>query len=99
MTCQLAHVCRKSWNRNASNHKKAKLLEGVCSEAAELLKDLHFAAGMGVARRRMKPTRQIEAVELMLAANKITVAVVGLSGCRRGGRYWRQRNCGKLRIW
>lgn len=55
-------------------HKKAKLLEGVCSEAAELLKDQHFAAGMGVVLRRMKPTRQIEAVELMLAANNITVA-------------------------
>ena len=55
-------------------HKKAKLLEGVCAEAAELLKDEHFAAGMGVVLRRMKPTRQIEAVELMLAANNITVA-------------------------
>lgn len=55
-------------------HKKANLLEGVCVEAAELLKDQHFAAGMGGVLRKMKPTRQIEVVELMLATNNITVA-------------------------
>lgn len=55
-------------------HKKARLLEGVCSEAAELLKDQHFSANMGAVLRKLKPTRQIECVELMLAANNITVA-------------------------
>lgn len=55
-------------------HKKVKLLEGVCEEAAELLKDQHFSANMGAVLRKLKPTRQIECVELMLAANNITVA-------------------------
>jgi hypothetical protein len=54
-------------------HKKANLLEGVCAEAAELLKDQHFSPNMGAVLRKMKPTRQIECVELMLATNNITV--------------------------
>lgn len=55
-------------------YKKVSLLEGVCPEAAEMLKDQHFSANLGSALRRVKPTRQIECVELMLAANNMTVA-------------------------
>ncbi|AOX99906.1 plasmid partitioning protein RepB C-terminal domain-containing protein [Jeongeupia sp. USM3] len=55
-------------------HKKVSLLEGICAEAAELLKDQHFSANLGSVLRKMKPTRQIECVELMLTANNITVA-------------------------
>jgi hypothetical protein len=54
-------------------NKKANLLEGVCAEAAELLKDQHFSPTMATVLRKMKPTRQIECVELMLATNNITV--------------------------
>ena len=54
-------------------HKKVNLLEGVCAEAAELLKDQHFSPNIGAVLRKMKPTRQIECVELMLATNNITV--------------------------
>lgn len=54
--------------------KKMHLLDGLCQEAAELLKDQQFSANLGAVLRKMKPTRQIEAVELMLAANNITVA-------------------------
>lgn len=54
--------------------KKLSLLEGICPEAAELLKDRQFATDISRVLRKMKPTRQIECVELMLAANAITVA-------------------------
>jgi hypothetical protein len=53
--------------------KKVTLLEGVCAEAAELLKDQHFSPNMGAVLRKLKPTRQIECVELMLASNNTTV--------------------------
>lgn len=54
--------------------KKVGLLDGVCAEAAEMLKDQHFSPGLGGVLRKLKPTRQIECVELMLATNNITVA-------------------------
>jgi len=55
-------------------HKKVSLLDGICPEAIEMLKDQHFSAGLGSVPRRMKPTRQVECVELMLTANNMTVA-------------------------
>ena len=55
-------------------HKKVSLLDGICSEAIEMLKDQHFSVGLGSVLRRMKPTRQVECVELMLTANNMTVA-------------------------
>ena len=55
-------------------HRKVSLLDGICPEAIEMLKDQHFSAGLGTVLRRMKPTRQVECVELMLTANNMTVA-------------------------
>ncbi|HHW4679381.1 MAG TPA: plasmid partitioning protein RepB C-terminal domain-containing protein [Xylella sp.] len=55
-------------------HKKVSLLDGICLEAIEMLKDQHFSTGLGSVLRRMKPTRQVECVELMLTANNMTVA-------------------------
>ncbi len=54
--------------------KKMTLLDGICAEAVELLKDRHFSADIGRIIRKMKPTRQVECVELMVSANNITVA-------------------------
>ncbi len=54
--------------------RKMSLLEGICPEAAELLKDCQFATDISRALRKMKPTRQVECVELMVSANTITVA-------------------------
>jgi len=39
-----------------------------------MLKDQHFAANLGSVLRKLKPTRQVECVELMLTANNMTVA-------------------------
>lgn len=52
--------------------KKYSLLEGICPEAAELLKDRQFSTEIARVLRKMKPTRQIECVELMISANTIT---------------------------
>ena len=50
------------------------LLDGICDEAADLLKDREFSAEISRVIRKMKPTRQVECVELMVSANTVTVA-------------------------
>jgi hypothetical protein len=54
--------------------KKLNLLDGICIEAVRLLKDKHFSANLSPVLRKMKPTRQVECVELMVATNNVTVA-------------------------
>lgn len=54
--------------------KKMNLLEGICPEGAELLRDRQFSAELGRVLRKMKPTRQIECAELMVSANTLSVA-------------------------
>lgn len=53
--------------------KKLRLLDGICPEAAELLKDRQFSSELSRLLRKMKATRQVECIELMLAANSLTV--------------------------
>lgn len=53
-------------------HKKNSLLDGICAEVVELLKDRNFSAEVAPSLRRMKPTRQIECAELMISANILT---------------------------
>lgn len=55
-------------------HKKATLLDGVCKEATELLKDREFTTKVSSVLRQMKPLRQVECVELMIAANNMTTS-------------------------
>ena len=54
--------------------KKINLLEGICPEAVELFKDRQFSVELGRVIRKLKPTRQVECAELMVAANNMTVA-------------------------
>ena len=54
--------------------RKANLLEGICSEASDLLQDRQFSADISRVLRKMKPTRQVECVELMVSANNITMS-------------------------
>ncbi|QOT76566.1 plasmid partitioning protein RepB C-terminal domain-containing protein [Cupriavidus basilensis] len=53
--------------------KKITLLNGICPEATELLKDRQFSPELSRAIRKMKPTRQVECIELMVSANNLTV--------------------------
>jgi len=53
--------------------RKRRLLDGICSEVAEILKDKHVAIATFSELRKMVPLRQIEAAELMVAMNKFTI--------------------------
>jgi ParB-like chromosome segregation protein Spo0J len=58
----------------ASIKRKRRLLDGICSEAAELLKDKHIAIHSLTELKKLAPLRQIEAAELMVAMNKYTIS-------------------------
>jgi hypothetical protein len=49
---------------------KKRLLEGICAEAVDLLKDKHVPIATFVELKKMLPMRQIEAAQLMVAMNK-----------------------------
>lgn len=53
--------------------RKRRLLDGICPEVAELLKDKHIAIATFAELRKLAPLRQIEAAELMVAMNKFTI--------------------------
>lgn len=57
-----------------SIRNRRRLLEGICPEAADLLRDKHVPIMTFREIRRLKPMRQIEAAELMVAMNKYTVS-------------------------
>jgi ParB-like chromosome segregation protein Spo0J len=58
----------------ASIVRKRKLLEGICPETAEILKDKHVAIATFSELKKMVPLRQIEAAELMVAMNNYTIS-------------------------
>jgi hypothetical protein len=57
-----------------SVQRKVRLLDGICQEAVSLLKDRTCPMAVFEILKRMKPMRQIEAAELLVAANNLTVA-------------------------
>ena len=64
---------------NVDVHKirgKRDLLKGICPEAVELLRERRVAPATIRQIRRVKPLRQIEIVELMIAANNFTMSHV-----------------------
>ncbi|GJH07727.1 hypothetical protein CBA19CS11_02835 [Caballeronia novacaledonica] len=48
------------------------MLDGIAPEAARLLKDRQVIPAVFSVLRKMKPFRQIEAAEMMIAANRFT---------------------------
>ncbi len=52
--------------------KKLTMLHGICPEAVELLKSRQFSSQVFAALRKMKPTRQLECIDLMISTNNIT---------------------------
>jgi hypothetical protein len=60
-------------NLNAINHR-ITLLKGICPQAVALLQDQQFTPDVTRVLRNMKATRQVEAIELMIASNAISVA-------------------------
>jgi len=57
----------------ASIRQKRDLLNGVCPEAAEILKNKHISLGVFAVLKRMKPIRQIEVAELLNATGNFSV--------------------------
>jgi hypothetical protein len=55
-----------------SVRRRSRMLNGVCSNAAELLKDSPCAISMFDTLRKMVPLRQVEAAELMLGQNNFS---------------------------
>jgi len=55
---------------------KKNLLDGLCEEVVHLLRDRQFSPKIATLLRKMKSTRQIECVELMLSANNLTGSYV-----------------------
>ena len=53
--------------------QKRSLLDGICPEAVDLLKDKMLASGVFRVLKKMKPSRQIETAMLMIDTNAFTV--------------------------
>lgn len=53
--------------------QKRNLLNGICQEAVELLKDKHITPNTFRVLKKMMPFRQVEVVELMIASHNYTV--------------------------
>lgn len=60
-------------NISSIRHKKS-LLDGICPEAIELLKDKHVPINTLSELKKLKSVRQLAAVELMIAMNKYTIS-------------------------
>ncbi len=60
-------------NVSTIRHKRS-LLEGICAEVVELLKDKHCPTNAFQSLKKMKPMRQIEVAELMVAMNNYSVS-------------------------
>ena len=65
----------RAFNVNLSAiNRRVNLLEGICTEAIDLLQDKQFTPDVTRILRNMKGARQVEAIELMVSSNTITVA-------------------------
>lgn len=58
----------------SSINRRINLLEGICPEAIARLQDKQFTPDVTRVLRNMKAARQVEAVDLMVTSNTITVA-------------------------
>ena len=56
-----------------SIRRKRRLLDGICPEAAELFNDKHCPLNTFQSLKKMKPMRQVEVAELMIAMNNFSI--------------------------
>lgn len=57
----------------ASIRRKRRLLDGICSEVADLLKDRHCPIETFQSLKKLKPIRQVEVAQLMVTMNNYSV--------------------------
>lgn len=63
----------RAFNVNLSTiNSRINLLHGICPPAVQLLQDHQFSPDITKFLRKMKAARQVEAIELMIASDKIT---------------------------
>ena len=60
----------------AQIRRKLSLLDGICPEAVELLKNKHIVPGAFRVLKKMKPLRQVEVAELLKAAGNFSMPYV-----------------------
>lgn len=60
-----------------SLRRKRDLLDGICPEVEEMLKDRNFSGDVMRQLKKMKPQRQIECADLMCSMNNFTVNYAG----------------------
>ena len=53
-------------------HSRKHLLDGICPEASEILRDKHVSISTFAMLKKMAPMRQIEAAEIMVSMNRYT---------------------------
>jgi hypothetical protein len=61
----------------AAIRDRRSLLDGICPEVVELLKDKRVSPRTFICLRKMKPLRQIEAAELMISGKNYTAPFAG----------------------
>lgn len=67
----------KTLNVNVGQiRRKVNLLDGICPEAVELLKNKQIAPGAFKVLKKMKPLRQVEVAELLVAAGNFSMPYV-----------------------
>ncbi len=54
--------------------RKRRLLDGICEDAAALLEDKYISINSFAYLKKMRPERQVEAAQLMLAMNNFTIS-------------------------
>lgn len=59
-----------------SIRQKVNLLDGICPEAVDLLKHKHICANAFRILKKMRPLRQVEVAELLIAANNFSMSYV-----------------------
>jgi hypothetical protein len=71
---QEAHLARAlDVNIGTIRHKR-NLLDGICPEVVELLKEQQFSTKVAQLLRKMKPARQIECAELMCSLRNFSIS-------------------------
>lgn len=79
-----------------SIRKRFRLLDGICADAAEILKDTNCSMKVFDILRRMSTLRQIEAADLMIGQNNFTVMFArALLAATPDDQLVKQRNNGK----
>lgn len=59
-----------------SIRQKVNLLDGICPEAVDLLKHKHISANAFRILKKMRPLRQVEVAELLIAANNFSMSYI-----------------------